>query len=52
MTRPPATIDGDLPQAGSTENQFVRRIFDQRGETLSGTCEKIGFTDFSTTHFQ
>jgi hypothetical protein len=22
------------------------------GKTVSGTCEKIGFTDFSTTHFQ
>jgi hypothetical protein len=21
-------------------------------ETVSGTCEKIGFTDLSTTHFQ
>jgi hypothetical protein len=22
------------------------------GGMVSGTCEKIGFTDFSTTHFQ
>jgi hypothetical protein len=22
------------------------------GRRVSGTCEKIGFTDFSTTHFQ
>jgi hypothetical protein len=28
------------------------RVSDAREESVPGTCEKIGFTDFSTTHFQ
>jgi hypothetical protein len=33
------------------QNNPVKRGLVKR-ERVPGTCEKIGFTDFSTTHFQ
>ena len=45
-----AAIFRGLP---ARDQAFFQQAADQfREEMVSGTCEKIGFTDFSTTHVQ